>query len=290
MAINSMTGFGKGKITTDAFELTVEMKSVNNRFKDIRFKMGQIFFDLEIELKKKIEEKFVRGSFDIFINYKKNQQANGGFELDPKKIKSYLDEIKAIANSSGISLSIKPTEFLRNDFVLEDSNKEDALKDMLREAFSVAISNLYDSRVEEGIKLIKKLKEYAESYKSHYLAIIPLKNDYQNQVREKLLKKFESENMKNQIDDSRFNQEVIYYLEKLDIDEEITRIDGHLNKLNKILNSNGEVGRQLDFMLQELGRETNTIGSKANNIEISSHVVEMKVYLEKIREQALNLE
>ena len=117
-----------------------------------------------------------------------------------------------------------------------------------------------------------------------------MKDSYQEQIKDKLLKRFETENSNLKIDDSRFHQEVIYYLEKLDIDEEVNRIDIHLNKLDKIFNSTGEVGRQIDFLVQELNRETNTIGSKSASGEISENVIQMKVQLEKIREQALNIE
>ena len=117
-----------------------------------------------------------------------------------------------------------------------------------------------------------------------------LKGSYQDKVKERLTKRFETDASGLNIDEPRFLQEVIYYLEKLDIDEEINRIVIHLEKLEGIFNKDSEVGRQIDFLVQELNRETNTIGSKSGNSDISAHVVQMKVQLEKIREQALNLE
>ncbi len=117
-----------------------------------------------------------------------------------------------------------------------------------------------------------------------------MKGDYPEILREKLTQKFHEKLKDIQVDEGRFLQEIVFYLEKLDVDEEINRAKIHLGKLRGTLTSSGEIGRQIDFLLQELGRETNTLGSKSAHPEISSHVVEMKVQLEKIREQALNLE
>ncbi|MFL5784499.1 MAG: endoribonuclease YicC domain-containing protein, partial [Bacteriovoracaceae bacterium] len=127
-------------------------------------------------------------------------------------------------------------------------------------------------------------------YEARLAKVEKLKGDYPEIMREKLQQKLKEKLKDVVIDESRFLQEIVYYLEKLEVDEEINRAKIHLQKLRGVLNSSGEIGRQIDFLLQELGRETNTLGSKSAHPEISSHVVEMKVQLEKIREQALNLE
>jgi uncharacterized protein (TIGR00255 family) len=146
------------------------------------------------------------------------------------------------------------------------------------------------SRSGEGEKLVSKLLEHLGVYEACLVEVEKLKNLYPEMIKDKLTQKM-SEKLKDlKVDESRFLQEVIYYLEKLEIEEEITRANIHLGKLKSVLNSSGEIGRQIDFLLQELGRETNTMGSKSAHPDISSNVVEMKVQLEKIREQALNLE
>lgn len=290
MPIQSMTGFGKGESESDNFIVTVEMKTVNNRFRDVRFKMSSLFNSLEIPLKKKIEKKFSRGSFDIYVNYKKNTSTKTFTDLDKEKVAGFIGELKEVANKTGVSMEFSPTDFLRSDFYTDDESKEEQLETLLMSSFDKAIENLESSRVEEGQKLIEKLKEHKAQYVSHFEKIPPLKDSYQKTIREKLLKRFDSELKGTAVDESRFLQEVIYYMEKLDIDEEITRINVHLDKLDKILNAKGEIGRQIDFLIQELNRETNTIGSKSGSSDISENVVQMKVQLEKIREQGLNLE
>ena len=291
MPIQSMTGFGKGESESDNYIVSVEMKTVNNRFKDVRFKMGSIFNALEIKLKKKIEAKFSRGSFEVYVNYKKNNTTTKSVvDLDKNKIAAFVSDLKEVSDKTGVTMNFGPTDFLRNDFYMDDESKEEQLEGLLMSAFDQAIDKLEQSRIEEGTKLIQKLQEHKENYTSHYSKIPPLKETYQGAVREKLNKRFENELKGTAIDEPRYLQEVIYYMEKLDIDEEITRIDVHLEKLNSLFSSKGEVGRQIDFLVQELNRETNTIGSKSGSSDISENVVQMKVQLEKIREQALNLE
>ncbi len=290
MSAQSMTGFGKGEAESENYTLSVEIKSVNHRFKDIRFKMGSVFNILELTLKKQLEANFGRGSFDIYVNYKKNAVKSKELELDYAKIEAVVSKLKKVATATGAELTISPTEFMRSDFYKEDEKKETELAEMLKPAFDQAVASLLESRSEEGSKLVDQLHEHKEMFQESYNKISPLKESYQAKVKDKLKKKFDVEASDLNIDEPRFLQEVIYYLEKLDVDEEINRIKIHLEKLNKILSSEGEVGRQIDFLIQELNRETNTIGSKSGDSAISENVVQMKVQLEKIREQALNLQ
>ena len=161
---------------------------------------------------------------------------------------------------------------------------------MVITSFEQALQNLKESRAEEGGKLVEKIREHLEEFSVNYKKVMPIRTQFKDQIAEKLNKKLTDKISELSIDDTRFNQEVIYYLEKYDIDEEISRIDVHLQKFIKLLDNGGEVGRKIDFLVQELNRETNTIGSKSSHDQISDCVVEMKVHLEKIREQALNLE
>jgi uncharacterized protein (TIGR00255 family) len=290
MPIQSMTGFGKGEVENESFIVSVEIKTVNNRFKDVRFKMSSIFNALEIPLKKKIESRFNRGSFEVFCLYKKNTENKSIVDLDKDKVAAFISDMQDVAKKSNVTMNFSPTDFLRSDFYVDDETKEEQLSSLLLAAFDKALDALEKSRIDEGLKLIEKLHEHKDTYTSFYKNIPPLKDTYQQAVRDKLNKRFENELKGTSIDEPRYLQEVIYYMEKLDIEEEITRIAVHLNKLDSVFKSNGEIGREIDFLVQELNRETNTIGSKSGSSEISENVVQMKVQLEKIREQALNLE
>lgn len=289
MSLQSMTGFGQGEASGENLKVSIEIKTVNHRFKDLRFKMSTMLNSIEGEFRELLSQNFKRGSFDIYINYKKNMQMQKTIEVDRDKIHNFINEILKVPNVTSQNLSINPTDFLRSDFALEDESKQDELIKLSRIAIIDAIANLKVSREAEGGKLLETLKSHRNSYVTHYKEVIKLKDSYQSSVKEKLQKRFENNEIAD-IDSSRFAQEVIYYLEKLDIDEEINRIQIHLEKLDTILNSKSEVGRQIEFLLQELNRETNTIGSKSGQSAISENVVQMKVQLEKLREQALNME
>jgi uncharacterized protein (TIGR00255 family) len=291
MSVYSMTGFGKGESVGTNYTLTTEIKSVNNRFKDFKFRMSSLFNPIEIELKSKLENEFKRGSFDISVSYKKNEKVQAEFHVDPKKVAAYLDLLRPVFEEKRVSFQVSPVEFLRSDFYKdENTDREEEMADLAKASFDQAIAALKASRSGEGIKLVEKLMEHLGVYETCLVEVEKLKNLYPDMIKDKLNLKMAEKLKDFKIDESRFLQEVVYYLEKLEIEEEITRAKIHLGKLKSVLKSNGEIGRQIDFLLQELGRETNTMGSKSAHPDISSNVVEMKVQLEKIREQALNLE
>lgn len=291
MSVYSMTGFGKGEASGANYTITTEIKTVNNRFKDFKFRMSSLFNSLELDLRSKLEAEFRRGSFDISVSYKKNEKAVTEFQVDTKKVEAYLSLMKPVFDNAKISFHVSPTEFLRSDFYKDDDEaKENELEPLVLQSFSNAIKALKTSREHEGHKLVDKLLEHLGVYEKCLGEVEKMKAQYPEMMKEKLTSKLNEKLKDIKIDESRFLQEVVYYLEKLEIDEEINRAKIHLGKLRSVLKSTGEIGRQIDFLLQELGRETNTMGSKSAVPEISSNVVEMKVQLEKIREQALNLE
>lgn len=291
MSVYSMTGFGKGEASGASYTITTEIKTVNNRFKDFKFRMSSLFNSVELDLRSKLENEFRRGSFDISVSYKKTEKANTEFQVDSKKVESFLALMKPVFDNAKVPLQVSPTEFLRSDFYKdEDEQKEKEMEPLVLQSFDAAIKALKISRSHEGQKLVDKLFEHLAIYEKCLGEVEKLKALYPDMMKDKLTSKLNEKLKDIKIDESRFLQEVVYYLEKLEIDEEINRAKIHLVKLKAVMKSSGEIGRQIDFLLQELGRETNTMGSKSAHPEISSNVVEMKVQLEKIREQALNLE
>jgi len=286
-----MTGFGQAEKTDELLKVTTEIKSVNNRFKDYKFRMSYSLNPLELELRSLLDQEFKRGSFDVSISLKKENLKGREFNLDQTKIEEFLKFIRSINELKNVNLQVNPTDFLRSDFSLEeDPEKLEKIKPLVLESVKKAIEGLKISREQEGSRLVEKLKEHLHDYRVRLDEVSRLKHLYPQILKDKLESKLNEKLKDFKLDDSRLMQEIVYYLEKLEVDEEINRAKIHLIKFDQILNSAGEVGRQIDFLLQELGRETNTLGSKSAHPEISSHVVEMKVQLEKIREQALNLE
>ncbi len=291
MPIFSMTGFGRGEASKEGYVVTTEIKSVNNRFKETRFKMSSVFNVLEMELKNYLEENCKRGTFDISINFKKSEVQKTDFKIDIEKINSALEIIMPLFRRHGLNSAVSPTDFFRSEFFIDnEEEKKEMLLPLVKESFQKAIEALKISRQNEGEKLMTSIVAQLNVYQEKLIQVEGLKNQYPQMVKEKLEQKLQERLKDFKIDEGRLLQEVTFYLEKLEVDEEITRAKTHLQKFRELLGINGEVGRQIDFLLQELGRETNTLGSKSAHIEISSSVVEMKVQLEKIREQALNLE
>lgn len=291
--MQSMTGFGKAELENDSYVVSCEIKSVNHRFKDVRMKMSGLFNDIELGLRRELENTFKRGSFDVYINYKHNKQAAGReVNFDVQKIHSFIKSMKGIAESSGVELLFHSSDFLKSEFLKDqDDDQIEELKRMVKQSFHKSLEALKESRIQEGKNLFASIKEHIDDYSEIFEKIGPLTDRYKAGVEEKLRKKVSEFESEIRIDDQRLLQEVVFYLEKLDVHEEMNRIKSHLKKLDELFNTpEEEVGRKLDFLLQELGRETNTIGSKSADVDISDSVVKMKVFLEKVREQALNIQ
>lgn len=283
MSVQSMTGFGRGEAQNENFSVTVEIKSVNNRYKDYRFKMPSVFNSIESQFKSVLKDSFKRGSFDIYINVKKVGLKSKITDLDFDKINAFIDSFK------GLGVQYNATDFLRQEFLKEeDSEDHHIICTLGLEAFEAACLGLKQAREGEGAKLKVAISEHLTQFRKHFDAVTPLVGTLESSVKEKLVKRFKEFDDLS-LDEPRFMQEVVYYLEKLDVNEEIDRINSHLSKLDSLLDQ-AEIGRQIDFLVQELNRETNTIGSKSSLKELSHHVVQMKVNLEKVREQGLNLQ
>jgi len=284
VAIQSMTGFGRSTVDSERYSVTIEIKSVNNRYKDFRFKMPSFFNASENIFRTLLLEHFKRGSFDIYINYKSVDKMAKFENLDMDKVRSFIK----LFESEGLSVS--PVSFLRNEFYAsDDEEKNTELIELGTKAFKEACLSLKEARLSEGEKLKIVMNSHLEQFITFYSQVPELSENIEKDIRDKLTKRM-SEFNDQQIDEPRFLQEVVYYLEKLDVHEEINRIGAHLEKLKTLIAGTGEVGRQIDFMVQELNRETNTIGSKSSHEVLSNCVIQMKVQLEKMREQGLNLE
>lgn len=289
--IQSMTGFGRSEISSELYNVVVEAKSVNNRFKDIRFKIPSIFSQYEIEMKNMIGSMFKRGSFDIHISYKKTNKLGKLDDLDEEKIKKFIEKMSGISKDTKTQMDFRPCDFLRSEFYSDrDEQMVTDLYSLAKKGLEEALSKLRESRITEGKKLIEAIILNRKEYDNNLTKVEERSVQYKDEVTDRLKKRFNDFSSEIKIDEPRFLQEVVYYLEKLDINEEIDRIKTHIIKLDKMISSDKEIGRELDFLVQELGRETNTIGSKSGHKEISDVVVQMKVRLEKIREQGLNLE
>ncbi len=293
--VKSMTGYGKSSGIFALKEYQVEIKSVNHRYSDISIKMPKVLSYLEEEVKREISSKIKRGKIDVFITFYNGDSENKEIKINTGIAKIYIDELKKLAEQEGILSNIEVTEISKFPDVLNIKNKEDdeTIKLELLEVVNKAINNLLEMRKQEGNKiaedLLKRINQIREKTEKISALSTGLIEEYVVKLEGRI-----KEILKNQeIDQARLAQEVVIYADKCSIEEEITRLKSHMAQFEKLLESEIEeepIGKKLDFIIQEMNRETNTIGSKANSLEITNEVINIKTEIENIREQIQNIE
>ena len=290
--MHSMTGYGKGIAEADGKKITIEIKTVNHRYLDLGLKFPKTFLFLEDSIKKQIGSKLTRGHVDMYLSYEQTENAKGGYAVDFELLENYLSIASEIADKSGLSNDVTVSSLIRNgDIVTRAENEEDEalLSELTKSALAGALIALVEARAKEGetIKadLISKLDNMQTSLNKIKEFAPCVVKDY----REKLTARI-SELIDGGVDEGRIATEVAIFADKCCIDEEITRLGAHIELMKKTLSLAKPIGRDLDFRVQEMNRETNTIGSKANDLRITEEVLALKNEIEKIREQAQNVE
>ena len=286
----SMTGFGKSEITIDHFNINIEIRSLNSKFLDLSLKLPSIFKDLDLPLRKLIKEKVMRGKVELMIHYEKINQSNT-ISLKKEKIIKYHNDLKEIVNELDyksdkdlIGYALKLPEIIQHS----KEKLNDNSKSLLFSSVEKACEDLKKFRRNEGAALEKELTGYLNTILNNLHEVNSFENERLPKVKEKLKKAIDELNLKSEIDEKRLEQELIYYSEKLDLTEEKVRLKEHCIHFKETIKETNS-GKKLGFITQEMGREINTLGSKANHIKIQKIVVNMKDELEKIKEQVLNI-
>ncbi|QTN37968.1 YicC family protein [Cryomorphaceae bacterium] len=282
----SMTGFGKASNRFGNKKITVEIRSLNSKGIDINTRLPQVYREKDLELRNRASGELVRGKVDLSV-FVESEGADSGHQLNAELIKSYYGQLKALADELGDSSDLM-TAVLRFPEVLQ-SEREELSEDewrALEETLKEAMVRLTEHRAEEGRAMDQDLRGNVAFIEEQLMAIEPLETERKEAVRERLRKNLDD--LKEKVDENRFEQELIYYLEKFDINEEKVRLRKHCSYFLSILNEEKSQGKKLGFIAQEMGREINTIGSKANHAGIQKHVVQMKDVLEQIKELVLN--
>ena len=290
--IKSMTGYGKANISKNLREYQVEVKSVNHRYLDVSVKMPRSLSYLEEEIKKAVSAKVTRGKVDVFITFNNNSLEGREIKINTEIARMYIKELRDLAESEGIVADIPVTEISKLPDVLTIQNNQDdeTIKNELLEVTNKAIENLVGMRQVEGEKIAQDLLARIQDIEEKVKKISSLSTGLIDEYVVKLNTRIKELLQDQEIDETRLAQEVVIYADKCSIEEEVTRLNSHIYQFRDLLNTNEAVGKKLDFMIQEMNRETNTIGSKANNLEITNEVINMKTQLENIREQVQNIE
>lgn len=291
--MHSMTGYGKGVSKRDGKTITIEIKTVNHRFLDCNIKLPRNFLFVEDRVKKAVSSAISRGHVDLYLTYEQSSTDEGAYTVDLELANNYLTAVRQLENGTGLANDVTLSTLLRvGDIVTRQQPVEDEnlLAEMTLEAASEALVNLKVMREKEGqsqkadiaSKLgtieacLDRIKEFAPK----------VVEDYRELLNARIAEVVEP----SLVDKQRLATEVALYADHCAIDEEITRLSTHISNMRSLLEATEPVGRKMDFLVQEFYRETNTIGSKANDMRITKEVLAIKNEIEKMREQAANIE
>jgi len=284
--IQSMTGFGNASIDSEFGKISLDIKSLNSKNLDLNYNLNPIFRNIENDIRSVLTNSLKRGKVDIKINFKISEN-NFRSNLNHDVIKSYIKDLQKITTGVGTEF-LKIAVNLPNSIENNRSDLDEKFTDNIKELIKKAVKELIDFRIQEGKSMELDLLNNIDSIDNKLEKIKTYSPERIQSVKRKIKQSLEE--LKVEFDKNRFEQELIYYLEKYDINEETIRLENHLIFFKKIINdSNVEKGKKLAFVGQEIGREINTIGSKSNHLLMQQTVVEMKNDLEKIKEQLLNV-
>ena len=290
--MRSMTGFGRLTKEINGHRYIIEIKSVNNKYSDISIKMPRSFNFAEEAIKKEVSNIIARGKIDIYISYEEFENYSNTVRINDELANRYIEEIKEIIEKNSIDSNINMTEILTLPEVLKiDRNvDEDTIKEELVQITKEVLEEFASMREKEGKNIKKDLLKRVDKIEKIVGKISNLSSGLIEEYVVKLEKRIEKLLEKDIVDKDRLAQEVVIYADKSSVEEEITRLNSHIKQLRNLFEENVPIGKKLDFIMQEMNRETNTIGSKSGSTEITNLVIEMKVELEDIREQIQNIE
>ena len=291
--IRSMTGYGKQSLNVEKREYQVEIKSVNHRYLDINIKLPKSISYLEDTIKKEISAKIKRGKIDVFITFENNSQEGKNITINKELAKLYIEQLKELAQEEKILNNIEVMDIakLPDILIVKNDEEDEKIQNELIEVVQGAISKIIEMKNIEGNKIEQDLLQRIDKIENKIVEISAKSTGLIEEYVVKLEKRIKEILKTEELDKSRLAQEVVIYADKCSIEEEVTRLKSHIYQFRNLISNNNEtIGKKLDFLIQEMNRETNTIGSKANNLEITNGVIDIKTELEDIIEQIQNIE
>ena len=294
LKMKSMTGFGRGTVSDGNFAVSVEIKTVNNRFLDLNLRLANELQSLEANLKRLIQSRLSRGRIDVFINYERSGEIV--YELNRPLISGYLSALKEMQNE--FSLSGEPDlnliARLPNSLQTKTEDVSDEFSGGIETAVELALDELENMREVEGESLKKelnsRLSEIEKQLPKIEAEMETVADEYRLRLTKRITHLLEKSDSQIEIDQARLAQEVAYLADRSDISEEITRLKSHIEQFQAIMSEENEVGKRLDFLTQEFNREANTIAAKTNNLVVKESALNIKSEIEKMREQVQNVE
>ncbi len=290
--MRSITGCGSGKVQQDGWEVTLDLKTVKHRFLDIGMRLPRNLNFLEQTVRDRISRKIRRGHADVFLTVKRTDTSALSVECDPELAGLYARAAEKLAGETGIRNDLTVSQLMRMEGVLtvnEREMDEELVSRICAEAADIAVEQLVEMREREGVNLKEDLGIHLDAADVLRKAILERAPLVVNEYREKLENRLKAL-ITDAVDPQRLAQETAIMADRCAIDEELARLDSHIRQMRKYLESDEEIGKKMDFLIQEMNREANTIGSKASDAAIAQHVVDLKSEIEKMREQSQNVE
>lgn len=290
--IKSMTGYGRGISESNGKEYVVEIKSVNHRYNDISIKMPRYLSFLEDKVRHYVSKSILRGKTEIYITVNSVSASSKNVVVDKELVGIYISEMRQIIERYNLQDDISLATIMRLPDIVTTASveNEEQYWNELKISIDLALKQILDSKLAEGEKLkidienrLQKVSEYVDIVKEKSSSLL-------EEYKTKLTNRINELGASSIIDENRIGMEVVLFADKSSICEEVTRLKSHIDALKKMLEVSEPIGKKIDFLVQEMNRETNTIGSKANSIGITNYVVEMKNEIENIREQVQNIE
>ncbi|MBR4138635.1 MAG: YicC family protein [Lachnospiraceae bacterium] len=291
--VKSMTGFGRCEVSEGTRKMTVEMKSVNHRYLDVNMKMPKKLNFFDASIRSLLKTYIQRGKVDLFISFEDTAETNFSLKYNQELAGEYLKYLQQMADQFGLENDIRVSTLSRYPEVLsmeEVQVDEEELWNLLEKALKGACEQFVETRIKEGENLKKDLLDKLDEMLENVAYISERSPQIIGEYRKKLEDKVKELLEDVHIEESRLATEITIFADKICVDEEIVRLKSHIEHTKATLESGGAVGRKLDFIAQEMNREANTILSKANDLEVSNHAIELKTEIEKVREQIQNIE
>lgn len=291
--LKSMTGYGRQEVVTDGKKILVEIKSVNHRYADYNIKVQRHLGYMEDKIRKHVSESITRGKVDIYLNVENYETADKQITLNKPMAENYINVLKQLRDEFGLRDDISVTSVARNpDIFLTERIEEDEeqLWNTVKTVLDEALSDFVSMREREGERIERDLCERIEYMRTLVTGIDERSPQTVKEYSDRLYEKIKDVLDGREIDEARILTEVAIYADKVAVNEETVRLVSHFSEFDNIINCGEPAGRKLDFLIQEINREVNTIGSKASDIEIAKTVVTLKGEIEKLREQIQNIE
>lgn len=290
--IRSMTGFGRGKFEKEGREYLAQIKSINHKYCDINMRIPKSFNSIEYKLRKEIDSRVSRGKIDVYIEFNDNSNSETAVNFNKELAKIYIKHLKELGEETGINneLNVVDISKMPEVFKRDDEKNEDLIFEETKIALNYALDKFIEMKEFEGNKLKEDIDKRLDLLSNKINEISNFSAGLVNEYIVKLETRIKELLKTDVVDETRLAQEIVIYSDKSSIEEELTRLKSHITQFRELIKMDSPIGKKLDFLVQEINRETNTIGSKANSLDITNLVVDLKTEIENIREQIQNIE